>query len=419
VILCSIALDDQPAADAGLQKLLADYADSRHMAEIVRNIAAEYQRQGKPGPALTLHQYVVDKHPASLEALWCQRDIALSHIEAADEQATEAALQKLVTGFAGNARLPEAIADIAEQYRRKGRFQNARILHEQVVTQFPSSAEAIWSQRNLILANVGLNDDSAIQADLQTLLTQFAQDNDIAAVVCYVADRLGHPRDNERLQLYQYIIDQHPQHDLAIRARAKTGQIQIVRGDTAAGESLFGTLVTQYASQPVVSQIVHLMADAYYEKAFWQERQVRQELTDGQPRTQQLSAEARTFLQRAIEKWDLTIEQLPLHPQVTPMSCYYAASAYYQLGDYPKALQYCARMLERWPDHEQAWRTRMLMAKLYKRQMGDGTLPEPQALAAMTESFRQMLQKYPASATAPAARSWLLRYDTSSEGGER
>jgi len=63
IVLCSIVLDDQPGAAAGVEKLLADYADSKYMAEIVRNIAAEYARKGKLDQARELHQYVVDKHP--------------------------------------------------------------------------------------------------------------------------------------------------------------------------------------------------------------------------------------------------------------------------------------------------------------------------------------------------------------------
>ncbi|OHB72988.1 MAG: hypothetical protein A2Z25_06235 [Planctomycetes bacterium RBG_16_55_9] len=65
LVLCSLALDDDAAADAALQKLLAEYDGSQYMAEIVRNIAGAYSKKGKADEAATLHQYVVDKHPES------------------------------------------------------------------------------------------------------------------------------------------------------------------------------------------------------------------------------------------------------------------------------------------------------------------------------------------------------------------
>ncbi len=415
IILCSLALEDKAGVAAGLDKLLADYGDSRHMPEIMRGVAMEYYRQDQLDQALAVHRYVVDKHPQSPEALWCQQDIALCGIDRADEQATDMALQKLVTDFAGDTRLPEALAGVGEHYRTKGHFKNARAVHQQVVSRFPDSAQAVQSQRNVILSDVAINDELLIQADLQTLLTQFAQDADLAPVLYYVADRLGHSRNNERLKLYQYIIDQHPEHELVVRARAKVGQIRILQGDTAAGESLFNELMTRQSDPSLLPEIVHAMAAGYYERAFVQERR---DLADGQPRAM-LSDEAKVNIHKAVAKWDLIIEKWPEHPQVAGMSCFYAATACYQLNDYPRALQYCSRMLEQWPQHAHAWRAQMLIGKISKRQMGEGTVPAPQALAAMTESFKQLLQKSPPPAIASLARTWLQQYGTMSEGGEQ
>ena len=243
IILCSIALEDYAGAEAGVQKLLADYAagsatGSKYMAEIARNIAGEYYRKGKVAEASGLHQYVADKHPKSPEALWSQRDVALCCIDAGNEEAAAAALAKLATGFAGHAQLPEALADTGEYYRKKGNLKNARQVHQYVVEHFPTSAEAIQSQRNAILCSVGLNDEPQIKTGIETLLTQFAQNKDIATVVDYVADRLGDSRDDQKLKLYQYIVDQHPQHEVVVPAKARVGQIMLRRGDDKGAEAL-------------------------------------------------------------------------------------------------------------------------------------------------------------------------------------
>jgi TolA-binding protein len=272
IILCNIELGDQAAANAGVQKLLAKYAGSKYMAEIVRNIAVEYYRKGNLDEASTLHQYVVDKHPNSLEALWSGRDIALCGIDAGNDQAVQAALQKLVTGFAGHARLPEALADVGEYYRKKGNLQNARQVHQRVVTQFPASPEAIQSQRNAILCSIGLNDEPQIEAGIQTLLTQFATDKDIAAIASYIADRLGQARDDEKLKLYQYIVDQHPEHEIVVPAKARLGQIMMRRGDEKGAEAVFQKILVDKKVDPMLPKALALMADAYWERASAYER---------------------------------------------------------------------------------------------------------------------------------------------------
>lgn len=389
-----------------MQKLLADYAGSKYIPEIVRNIAVEYYRKGKLDEASTLHQYVVDKHPKSLEALWSQRDVALCGIDAGNGQDVEAALQKLVTGFAGHARLPEALADVGEYYRKKGNLQNARQVHQRVVTQFPISPEAIQSQRNAILSSVGLNDEPQIKAGIQTLLTQFTQDKDVAAVVGYVADRLGDTRDDEKLKLYQYIIDQHPEHELVVPAKAKVGRIMIRRGDENGAEALFQKILTDYKGHPRLAEAVHWMADGYLDQAIVIERGAAEQVGAAKyaqtVREQGRPEAVKDYCRRAIEKWQITINELPPTPRYTERAWYFTGVVYRRhLGEPQKALPYYQKVVEAWPDYEYAWSAQAMTGLCYEMLVRSGRMTEQEAQPKIEQAYRAVVEKYSNCPLAP------------------
>jgi len=417
IVLCSIALDDQPAAAAGVQKLLADYADSKYMPEIVRSIAVEYSRKGRPEQARELHQYVVDKHPKSDEALWCQRDIAYHYIDTADANAAEAALQKIVTSFATNARLPEALADVGEHYRGKKDFANARNVHQEVVKRFPSSEEAILSQRNLILSNVGLNDDPQIQAGVETLLTQFTKDNDIAPVLCYVADRLGHWEIVERVKLYERIIDQYPKHEIVVRAKAKLGAIKIRQGDQTGGEAIFQKIMEDYASHPRLPEALHVMASGYYDRALELQNQNRKPpASEASPILQEPPQQVKESYAKAIEKWPILLQRYPRLASVSSMALYCSAVSYGAMGEPAKAVECYQTLLEQWPEEEWNQHVLLRLPDLYKQMVFKGVLSEQQARPLTKAAYEKLVQKYPDSPVAQIARERIRFYATPVEG---
>jgi TolA-binding protein len=416
IILCSIALNDQAAA-AAVEKLLADYADSKYVPEIVRSIAVEYYRKGKLDQSRELHQYVVDKHPKSDEALWCQRDIAFHYIDTANKQAAEEALQKLVTAFAANARLPEALADVGEHYRSKKDFANARNVHQEVVKRFPSSDEAILSQRNLILSNVGLNDELQIEAGIETLLTRFAKDKDIAPVLCYVADRLGHWKIADRVKLYERIIDQYPKHEIVVRAKAKLGAIKIRQGDQTGGEAIFQKIMEDYASHPRLPEALHVTASGYYDRALELQNQNRKPpASEAPPILQEPPQQVRESYAKAIEKWSILLQRYPRVTNASAMALYCSAVSYSAMGEPAKAVECYQTLLAQWPEDERNHHALLRLPDLYKQMILKGVLSEQQARPLIKAAYEKLVQKYPDSPVAQIARERIRFYATPVEG---
>jgi len=258
VILCSLALGDQPAAAAGTDKLLADYTDSQHMPGIVRSIAVEYRHNGKPEQALPLHQYVVDKYPTSREAIRCLRDYVCC---AAD-----------------------------------------------------------------------LRDGSSIEAGIQRLFRDFSTSGELPRVACHIGDRLSSDNHPRAYELFEYVVDRHPRHELAITAKIYMGNIRLCQGDDEQAEAIYRETLNAYPGNPRLPEATNLVALGYYQRA-------RREQGSGRPIY-------RDYYQKAMEVWENVLRDFP-QSTAAAQACYHSAVVYGQeLGDKEQALQCFRRVAE-------------------------------------------------------------------------
>ena len=192
------------------------------------------------------------------------------------------------------------------------------------------------------------------------------------------------------------------------------GHIQVRKGRDAEAETIYAKVLADYAGHPKLAEAVHVMGEGYFLRAY--QPAIRGEITpDGT-----LSAATKAYILKAIEKWEYVVTQLPVDAHTTPTVHYYLATAYRQLGDPAKAIQYASRMVELWPDHPMSWRAQGLVVKICKHQIPKNEPMEASPAAeAMTEVARQLVEKYPTSPVASAARKWLDRTKIEEQGGEK
>jgi len=188
--------------------------------------------------------------------------------------------------------------------------------------------------------------------------------------------------------------------------------VQIRQGNDAGAEAVFQKVLTDYASHPRLPEAVHAMAEAHFRQAFQVSRLDLMESSGPCEYT-------RTHLGKAIEKWNLIIEQMPRDTSAMPIAYYYLARAYYHLRDYEKAERHCTTLLERWPAHELAWEAQFLVAKMAKRMIAETGRPETEPQDKMKAAFEQLLENYPNCPAAATAHKWLVGYHEVSQGGKQ
>ena len=411
VVQCAIAVDDTAAAEAGIQKLLTDYAANLSLGLAVRTLGDQYRAKGKLQPARALYQYVVDKPLAPVEALWSQRTLVFCGIDANDTAATEAALQDLVTKFAENPRLPAMVMAVGQYYRGKGDPAHARQIYQQVLQRFPAGDQAVRAQGNVIVCSVDLKDDPAVEPGIQTLLTQFAQDRNLVAVVQDVANRLGSAREALRVQLYEYIVQQHPQHELAVMAQTKLCQIRIYRDDDRGAEALFQKILTDYPDHPRLASAVLLVGEAYYGRAVTRQRQGAAQAGPsphiGPLHRQERPQPVLDDYRRAVETFEIIVRKLPEDTVDMPAAYHSAGECYSCLGETTKVLEYYQTVCDRWPNYRYAGHLQYMIGRLYQELYRTGAISRTDADTMTKGAYERLVRQVPDGAAARDAKDWL------------
>jgi TolA-binding protein len=404
--LCNIDLDDQVAADAAVQKLLADNAGSKYMPEIMLSIGEEYSVKNKPDKAIMFHQYVLDKHPDSPIAVWSQGEKALCYLELGEKEAAQAATQELLQKFAGDTNISYPVWKIALFHNEEQNWEHARPLCEYLVDKHADVDISIWAQKILLHTYIIEKDTVATDAAIQQLLSRFSSDKQLPEAAYWIARELNKPYPTKAREVSEYISEKYPDDEFALYSKVNLCVLQILQDNDTSAEAVFRTVLAQYKDHPKLADAVSQIAEGYWEKAFMESRRDRQ-MTD-------LTKE---HLRKALAMWEGMITQFPNAPKAA-LAHHLAGECCYRLSQYKKAIEFFQKTVEKWPDYENAWLAQNRMAKVYKFMLRDGILPEQEAVAAMKAAFEKLIAKFPDCPAAKHAHEWLLIYVNSTEGGQ-
>jgi len=123
IAVSNAALGETGAAQAAVDKLLADFSRNGQIADAVRQVANAHRKSGKYEKASELYKYVLDHWPRDESAVLARMDMALSNISSLihDGNDSEAltVLDKLIADFNDHPALPKAISYIEEEYYNK------------------------------------------------------------------------------------------------------------------------------------------------------------------------------------------------------------------------------------------------------------------------------------------------------------
>lgn len=397
VAISNTHLGDNGAVDAAIQEIIANFSEDQRSAEAISQVAWSYRKLKEYKKAKHLHQYVVNNWPYKDRAIFSQRGIVLCNIALGDKKAAWSAVEKLFTDFSQDEHLAKAVSSIAESYRSLKKYKEARELHQYVLDKCPESEDAIWSQRGVVLSNIGLGDDPNTETAIKTLFKNFSKHQHIAKVVYQIARKL---KDDEKAgELYQYIVDNHRDSDFMLFARANIGNINIRLGDDEAARSIFDKLLVDFRDHSILPKAVALMADGYYNEALLKKNQGQDE-------------EAREYLLKAITEYERIIKQLPETVHTTAEAHRVAADCYYRLGHVEKALEYNQKVVDNWPDYMYAWDALFWMGRHYEEMNKSGLLSKSEAFPKIKAVYQHILEKYPTCPAAKHARRWLSRHAT-------
>ncbi len=260
-----ILMEDYEAAQAATDKLFTDYAEHENIAKVIHLLAYEYHHKAKNDhKALELYQQVVSNWPEAKDAIRAQMGIAKIYIERRDDPNAQAAIDKLITDYGQRDGIAKAVDNVADKYRGIRRYQSALGLYQLVIDKWPDSKHAIQSQASVARCYIVLGDDSKAADAIDKLITDYAQSDGIAKAVDNVADKYrGIKRYQSALGLYQLVIDRWPDSKHAIQSQASIARCYIALGDDTNAADAIDILITDFAGNSDLSEVLSDIADEY------------------------------------------------------------------------------------------------------------------------------------------------------------
>jgi tetratricopeptide (TPR) repeat protein len=408
--ISSILAGEPDAGWAATQRLLNDYRTDNRAAEAVGQVAWCYRKQKDFQNARTLYQHVVDTWPGNERAIYSQRGIILTSIELKDANGEKAAIEKLFRDYSRHKDFVNVVSYVAEAYREKWQFKESRELHQYIVDKYPASDQAIWSQRSIVLSNIGLKDDPNTETGIEKLLKDYGGHRDVARVVYQVARSLNWQDDMKAKELYEYVLEKDGGGRFGALAKVNLGGVKLRNGDEKTARADFDKVLANCEGQPVWAEAVHLIAEAYWDQAAWKK-------SDG------LASEHKQYIEKALVEWNRITEKSPEGAYHRAAAYYFSGRCYEKLGEVEKAIERYETLVETWPDYEYSWNAQYLIACSYEWLMRAERIHPREGAVKITDACQKVLMNYPESMAAKPAqimlKKWIRTATQVTEGEEK
>jgi len=187
------------------------------------------------------------------------------------DQANEA-IDTLAGNFAGNPDLPETLYWVAERFKRFDRFEDAKLLYQRIVDNYPESPWAAKAGFAVARADVMLlflaGDYSGVNESLDKLAVDFAGNPDLPEALYWITERFERQsRFAEAGQNYERIVRDYPYSQFAASAKLGASKAEIMglvmSGQyEQAGEAL-DKLSADFAGHPDLPWALYWIGERY------------------------------------------------------------------------------------------------------------------------------------------------------------
>jgi TolA-binding protein len=395
-----IRLKDYDAAQAAIGTPQTDFSSDTRLGQALCHIGDAYRSQRRHGDARLLYQHVIDNRSGDDYAMWSQVGVAVSAIDAKDEQTAEAAVEKLRTDHDKRADFAAAVCVVADNYRWREGFANAKDLYALGATAASNHRQGIWLQMGLAICSTCINEPNIAEAAIAKLHSQYRNDPGLAQALYEVGATFASARQYEKaIAEFNQVISTWPDSEYVMLAKVGLGLIQVGQGDDSDAEAIFEKMLNDCRDHPKFAQAVHLMAEAHFNRAMALEQEEAKRVGSAKyaeiVRQQEQSEGVKRNYQKAIEKWRIIIEDLPPSPY-TVQAWYFTGVIYRRhLGQPEKALPYYEKVISEWPDYDYAWSAQAMIAKCYERLKDAGKVPPPEAEPKIEQAYKAVVEKYP------------------------
>jgi tetratricopeptide (TPR) repeat protein len=389
--------------------MITDFNNQSDLPPMLFRIGQEFTWQHRYIEAKETFDYTANKSSdASLSQqakLWSARSNVCSLISEATDTEVVAATDKLMSDFAGDAGLAEAVYWISKEYEwKKGTsinrtdwYDTPNSVYQKVMQEFsntPYGQQAEWDQKRLayrmkIFKLMQEPNQAATDAAIETMITDLKGRPELAGELYWIA--CGYEEHPDKMpqaeQVYARIVNDCPGTDEADRAaldiRRRTMCDLFDAGDSNAATALLDSFVADYNQHPYAGACLGRAEIGFYTRAT-------------ELREQKQTENARKYAEKAADVWQ-RISKNNLQMRIDSVYLYfYAGANYLELQQWDEAIENFQKVVDNWPDFAYACVSEAAIAGCYETLRDSGSVPKEGANPLIEDAYKAILTNYPA-----------------------
>ncbi len=232
---------------------------------------------------------------------------------------------------------------MADEFRKKGLYENAIGLYEYAAGNCTDSKEAIVAQRKVVITNIDLGDEDGASAAMESLRVGFADDKQLPGQVYDIGEYYRNRKKYAHARgVYQSVIDDWPGTGKAMWSAQKCIVMDI---DLSAGDpnhpppeippdilQAIDNLIVDCNDLPQLARAVFYLGEEYY--------------LLGMGGSSRRVEKYRDYFKNAIRIWEIAINDTAFEKTYTPFAYYMCAHCCEQTGQVDKAITYYEKLTE-------------------------------------------------------------------------
>jgi tetratricopeptide (TPR) repeat protein len=399
----SIKLGDVERADAAIARLIEIFGTSKGVIHQVKELANDWAESDRYDKAIPVYAEVVSRWATDANAMLAQKQIGMAQLALEDFDKADAAVDKLVSDFAGWADVPEAVYEIAKKNSELGRHDKAAEQFRLVLERWRGHEDAIWCQMELVMGKIRQWDLDGAEGELGSLLSGFAEDRRLAEAVHEIVEEYRNTGAHEAgRELFNYLLTEWAAGDETMLELQVGIALQSIKlNELVKAESAVERLIADYNDNPKIGKALFQIAEQYYYGNRFQQCIDVLELIRKDYAHRHFAAESelpfvlatcyRTIgeYDKAIEYYEASIAEYP-EGKFGPRSPYWLGLLHLKKKkDYEQAVYWLDQVRQLYPQSSLVKRSMYFRAVAYFRNLRD--------YGKAAEAFEEYIAQYPHS----------------------
>ena len=408
-VLTLIEEKDYSLAQQQVESMAVDFNSESELPAALFHIGKEFTWQHRYSEAKDAFALLIDKPLADSFSreiqLWSARANVCSLIgKSATDTEIVVAIDKLMSDFAGDAGLAEAVYWISKEYEWKkgttinriGWYDNPNSVYQKIMQEFgdtPYGQEAQWDQKRLahrmkIFKLISEPNQAATEAAVEAMATDLKSRPELASELYWVA--CGYEEHPDKLQqakqIYEQVVKDCPGTDEAGRAaldiRRRILCDVLDSGDVNAAYTLVDTFVADFKQNYYAGDCLGRVVIGCYKKAV--------ELRDqNQPEKAMRYREVSANIWERMQKDNLQVASDLAYLY------FYVGANYLELKRWDAAIESFQKLLDDWPDFEYACTVQAAIAGSYEVLRDEEGVPKEAVNPLIEQAYKAILANYP------------------------